>query len=266
MSASPPERPGQPAWRDADDRLVDAPEPPASAFYRPIGDFQGELYRRNAFAMGTENEVAALERLLDLHPGDHVLDVGCGNGRHLRALADRGLTGVGVDVSAGLLRAAADEAAPGTSFVQADARRPPIRAGSFDAAWSVCQGGLGTDPATDTAVLGGLVRSVRAGGRVAFTLFSALFAARHLAPGDAFDPVRLLHHQVSEVVGRDGERRRFDLWTATYTPRDALEVAASVGLEVTSLTGVEPGAYDRAEPPGLDAPEILVVGRVVHRQ
>jgi poly(A) polymerase len=40
--------------------------------------------------------------------------------------------------------------------------------------------------------------------------------------GDAFDPVHLVHHQVSEVRGPDHARRRFDLWTASYTVRDAV--------------------------------------------
>lgn len=241
------------------------------AFYVPIGDFQGGDYRRNAFAAGTAEEAAALTTLLDLRAGTRVLDVGCGDARHLRALArDPGVEGVGVDVSPGLVEAARAAAADEDLAVAVevgDARdlgtSLGTRAGSFDVAWSLCQGGLGTSPATDPDVVAGLAAAVRPGGLVAVTLFSALFAARHLAPGDAFDPVHLVHHQVSEVHGPDHARRRFELWTASYTVRDAQHLLATAGLEVVSVRGVEPGAYGaRAEGEvGLDDPELLVVSR-----
>ena len=55
------------------------PAPTPSAFYRPIGDFQGADYRRNAFAAGTAEEVAALWAVAGLAAGTRVLDVGCGD-------------------------------------------------------------------------------------------------------------------------------------------------------------------------------------------
>ena len=48
-------------------------------------------------------EKARLLALLDLSPGDQVLDVGCGAGHDLRSLADAGATPVGVDTSAHML-------------------------------------------------------------------------------------------------------------------------------------------------------------------
>jgi hypothetical protein len=63
----------RPSWRDDADRPVEVPPvpgPDAEPFYVPIGDFQGELYRRNAFAAGTVEEIARSERLVDLGPGD----------------------------------------------------------------------------------------------------------------------------------------------------------------------------------------------------
>lgn len=263
-----------PSWRSHDDRPVEVPDVPGGdrpAFYVPIGDFQGADYRRNAFAAGTAEEVAALRRLLDLRAGTRVLDVGCGDARHLRALAaDPGVRGLGIDVSPGLVEAARAAAAVEDVDVAVevgDARALAAtlgdRAGTFDVAWSLCQGGLGTSPATDPVVLAGLAAAVRPGGLVAVTLFHALFAARHLAPGDAFDPVRLVHHQVSEVHGPDHARRRFDLWTASYTVRDAERLLAAAELELVGVRGVEPGGYGRRADGevGLDDPELLVVAR-----
>lgn len=164
-------------------------------------------------------------------------------------------------------REAARDAGIGVDVRVGDARTLSAdlgaEAGTFDVAWSLCQGGFGTSPATDPDVLAGLAAAVHPGGLVALTLFHALFAARHLAPGDAFDPVHLVHHQVSEVHGPDHQRRRFDLWTASYTVRDAVRLLDAAGLDLVSVRGVEPGGYGRRADGevGLDDPELLVVAR-----
>lgn len=244
------------------------PGPDEPAFYAELGDLQGDSYARNAFVRGTDEEVGALTRHLELGPGRRLLDVGCGDGRHLRALARRGVTGVGVDVSSGLVaaarRAAEAEGAGGLVFEVGDARRLAgvaaiAEAGPFDAGTALCHGAFGTHPATDPAVLAQLVRAVRPGGRVAVTAFSALFAARHLVDGDRFDPVHLVHHQVSEVHGADGVRRSFDLWTVAYTVPHLVRLAEDAGLEVVTVVGCEPGRYG-GEGVALDDPELLLVG------
>lgn len=263
-------------WRDHGDEPVEVPEPPARgepAFYEPIGAFQGSLYRRNAFAAHTSAEVDALVARTGLQAGDRVVDVGCGDARHLRALAPRGISGLGIDVSDALVTAAQDAVAQerhawpagvDVRVVAGDARDPSrvpeLPPGTADVAWTLCQGAFGTHPDTDRDVLAGVAACVRPGGTVVVTAFHALFAVRHLVDGDAFDPVRLLHHQVSEVRGPDDTRAHFDLWTAAYTVRDLQRLAAEVGLEVLEVVGAEPGRYD-ADTVRLDDPELLLVGR-----
>lgn len=274
MSRPPARAPLPASWRTHDDRPAEVPPVPgagATAFYVAIGDFQRGDYRRNAFVTGTAEEAAALSGIVDLQEGTRVLDVGCGDARHLRSLAhDPGIDGVGIDVSPGLVDAA--RAAAVADGVDIDVRVGDGRtlaadlgadAGTYDVAWSLCQGALGTSPATDPAVLAGLAAAVRAGGTVVVTLFHALFAARHLAPDDAFDPVHLVHHQVSEVRGPDHARRTFDLWTASYTVRDGVRALEDAGLEVTDVRGVQPGSYGQraAGEVGLDDPELLLVAR-----
>ncbi len=264
----------RPSWRDHTDRPAPdtppVPGPDAPAFYGPIGAFQGVEYARNAFVRGTEEELAALSDLVPLRAGTRLLDVGCGDARHVRALATRGVQATGVDVSPALIAAGHDAARAEhveVALLVGDARALPAvlgtQLGTFDVVWSLCQGALGTSPVSDPAVVAGMAAAVRPGGLVVFTVFHALFAARHLVPGDVFDPVHLVHHQRSEVRGPDHARRHFEVWTASYTVREAAALATGTGLEVTEVRGVEPGAYARraSGEVALDDPELLVVAR-----
>lgn len=60
-----------------------------------------------------------------------MLDVGCGAGRHARALAAAGARPVGLDLSRALLRRAREAGVP---LVRADMRRLPVRSRSMDLA------------------------------------------------------------------------------------------------------------------------------------
>ncbi len=244
-------------WSDADGRPVAAPEPPAQgSFYGLIGDFQGPHYERNAFTRGTRQEVAFLMSALSLSRATTVLDVGCGTGRHARALRDNDVEVVGLDLSYGLLRAAADRRPGG--WVQADARRIPLRDECVDVVLSLCQGGFGISAGGDAAVLSELVRVLRPGGGLALTAFSLAFASRWLANGDALDVDRGLHWAPADVRGPDATQRRFDLWTQCYSAGHLRCLSQDAGLEVAGVFGVEPGSYGR-DAPALSHPELLVL-------
>ena len=70
-------------------------------------------------------EVAFAADALGLTPGDHVLDLACGAGRHSRALAAIGCRVAGMDLSPELL-ASAGAKAGGPEYVRGDMRSLPF--------------------------------------------------------------------------------------------------------------------------------------------
>lgn len=210
-------------------------------------EHMGPAYLRYSFTKGTDQEVAFLSESLGLHPSLRVLDVACGPGRHAAPLG-----AIGVDLAPAFALLAHDAGVP---VAVADAERLPFADATFDVALSLCQG-------TASLWLPEIARTVKGGGRVAFTAFNAYFLVRHLEETDAFDPDTGLNVEQTEVRGTDGAATPFTLVTAAFTPRELRLLAEGAGLAVEHLWSVEPGRYSR-EPPSVDSPEYLVLARRV---
>jgi SAM-dependent methyltransferase len=99
-----------------------------------------------------------------LAPGALVVDVGCGPGRDLRALAGRGLRVVGLDRSAGMLRQARLRCS--LPLIRADMVRMPLRPHAVDGLW-LCASFLHVPKRAATGVLAELARVLRPGGVMA---------------------------------------------------------------------------------------------------
>jgi SAM-dependent methyltransferase len=225
-----------------------------------VADHLGSAYLRYAHTKGTVQEVDHLVAALALQPGMRVLDVGCGPGRHAHELARRGLMVHGIDISDPFVELARRDAPAGASFERLDARSMSFAA-EFDVVVCLCQGAFGmmTANGDDDAVVAGMARALRPGGRLALSAFSAYFAVKYHETA-TFDAESGVSHERTEVRNPAGEVREVDLWTGCYTPRELRLLLVRHGLAVDRISSVEPGAYGDA-PPTVEQPEYLVLAR-----
>jgi SAM-dependent methyltransferase len=229
-------------------------------WFEPIADHLGSAYLRYSFTKGTVQEIDHLVAALALAPGERVLDVGCGPGRHAHELARRGITVHGVDISQTFVELARRHAPAGATFERMDARRLPFDA-EFDAVICLCQGafGLMTASGEDDVVLAAMARALRPGGRLALSAFNAYFAVRYHEAA-TFDAATGVAHERTEVRSPSGDVAEVELWTGCYTPRELRLLLAANGLRVEQISSVEPGAYGDATPT-TESAELLVIAR-----
>ena len=231
-----------------------------SHWFEPIAEHLGSAYLRYSFTKGTVQEIDFVVEALGLKPGQRVLDVGCGPGRHAHELARRGIVVHGIDISRRFVDLATDNAPHGATFERMDARSMTFAA-EFDAAICLCQGafGLMTADGENEAVLTGIAAGLKPGGPLALSAFSSYFAVKYHESAK-FDATSGVSHERTEVRDEQGTATEVDLWTTCFTPRELRLLCEVAGFDVTDIWSVEPGAY-RAAPPSTETPEFLVIAR-----
>jgi D-alanine-D-alanine ligase len=123
----------------------------------------------------TEREIDEILRIAGLEPGDRILDLCCGQGRHTLELARRGFENVtGMDRSRYLIRLARSRARRDSltvNFKEGDARKVRLPEGSFDAVLILGNSfGYFERPEDDAEVFSAIRRVARSGATLVLDL------------------------------------------------------------------------------------------------
>jgi SAM-dependent methyltransferase len=226
-----------------------------------------EVFRKDA--SGQAQQAAALLKVV---PGTHLLDLGCGPGRHSVALARLGYRGTGVDRNTTYLARAkerASEAAVQPEFVQ-DSMIRFRREAVFDGAINLFSSfGYFENRVDDLQVMRNLCSSLKPGARAVVDLAGKEFLAGHYSTKDwhALDGGRFWLESREVLPGWEklrvqwvfvggGEQRDFVLEIRIYSGVELREVMLQAGFaEVELLGGLDGRPYDR------EAARLVAVGR-----
>ena len=119
-------------------------------------------------------------KVIQPYPGQHFLDVACGNGRHARLLAEQGLYVTGIDLSMPLLMQALINKQSALQYIRADMRALPCKA-VFDGALSLFTSfGYFLEEADNELVLGQIARVLKPNGLYFMDYLNSSFVKRHL--------------------------------------------------------------------------------------
>lgn len=210
------------------------------------------LYPEKDLASG-EAEAPKIAAALALAPGARVVDLGCGNGRHVLALARLGYEVTGVDFSPALLQqasAARDAAGLPSPFLLADLRNLPIETlPPFDAAVSLFTSfGLFSE-AENEAVARGMAACLLPGGRLLLdlgnrALLESVNGQKTWSPrpdGYLLDEFRYdadTHRfRADRILLRGGTERRYPFEHRAYSEPEIRALLRKVGLRVLAVYG-----------------------------
>jgi ubiquinone/menaquinone biosynthesis C-methylase UbiE len=190
-------------------------------------------------------------RLLELTPGQRVLDLACGYGRITERLAQKGAEAAGLDSSPLFIqrarRSAEDKRLHKIEYVEGDMRRLPWESDTFEAtiSWFTSFGYYGD--ADNRTVLTEARRTLKPGGKLLIELNNLPALLPHWLPnvtferGDdfildhpRFDPVS--GRAVTErIVVRGGNRRRFYFSVRMFVPAELKDWLLDAGFETVAF-------------------------------
>jgi len=221
-----------------------------------------------------QQQVDFVERAVGLKPGQRVLDLACGWGRHTLCLARKGCDVVGYDASADFLaeaRQAARDAGLDVPFEQADMRQLDLRE-AFDVVLSMSTSLAFYDEQTNLDILRRIAAALRPGGVFFFDQANIFWViellirknasgARNLPDGRvctstySFDAPRMIlsHRCVLEGAGRR-EEAGWDI--RYYTLPELRWILPSVGLKLLQTYGDFDG-----NPYTLDSKRLITVSK-----
>ena len=202
-----------------------------------------------------EQVVNLIEALTDPAPGAAILDVGCGRGRHARALAQRGYQVTGVDLSERSIEQARRRAAAEGLAIdfRVQDMREPMGDGDFDGAINLFTAfGYFDDAADHQRALQRMADALRSGGWLVQDFLNAPHVIAHLTPTDVRHEgdVRIEQRRWIEdgrinkeiTLHRNGATHTFHESVRLLTLHDFKALYEVAGLQIQAVRGDYDGA------------------------
>ena len=200
--------------------------------------------------------VAFVVRVLDLRPGERLLDLACGSGVHSLRFARRGVEVVGLDIAPSLVRYCTEQAAAervdNVTFVEGDMRALTYQE-EFDALVVLSTSFGFFDDETNQRVLEGIARALKPDGRLLLQLSDphtfverqkARYRWRERPEGiywteSWFDPATFTSHGVFRFTDNEGVTHLWDDHERVrlYTLPELRRMFDRAGLEVSAVYG-----------------------------
>ncbi|MGH7615547.1 MAG: class I SAM-dependent methyltransferase [Gemmatimonadales bacterium] len=212
-----------------------------------------------------QRAVALVQRVAPWRPGERVLDLACGAGRHAAELERAGAHVLGFDLSPAMLRRARTlSAAP---LVRGDMRALPFRPGSFGLVVNLFTSfGYFRDDAEHRLVVRQVADVLAPGGRLVLDYLNADQVRQTLRRDsgevrDGATAARVLRRfseegrYVVKQIELRAENRSFQERVRLFTAQELAELLEDAGLHVTARFG----DYD-GTPVSADSPRVILVG------
>ncbi len=195
-------------------------------YQRWFGSDYLQLYQHRS-AAEAESTIRWLTETSDLPRGARILDLACGNGRHLKVLRRYGYRAVGLDLSWTLLERAHREGSG--ALVRGDMRFLPWKSGCFDAVLSLFTSfGYFEEENENVRVLEETVRVLRAGALFILDFLNVEQVRRGIVPAEE---MTIGDHRVEVLRWLDEPRKRVEKRILIYESHRALrEYRESVKL------------------------------------
>ena len=233
-------------------------------------DNHAPVYMDQWYTQGTIEDVDFLLEALNLPVGSHILDVGCGTGRHAVELAKRGYQVAGVDFSLGMLaeaEKAAREAGVKVEWIHADATQFQS-AKTYDAAICMLEAAFGLHPTDgdpmehDLAILRNVHTALRPGARFMLHATNGFKRIREIdqerISSGNFDPVTMLNVATLTWDTPEG-KKQVHAKIKSWVPPELGMILRTAGFEVEHIWSGNLGLGPRKIQ--LDDYMIMVVAR-----
>lgn len=245
-------------------------------WYEELFQNYAKKYDDESFTKGTIGEVDFIEKEIGYNKSFHILDIGCGTGRHSIELAKRGYTVVGIDLSESMLKRAKEKATNENikiDFIQADARHLDYN-NEFDLIIMLCEGAfplMETDEMNYT-ILKNAVNALTRNGKLIFTTLNGLFPLFHsvkdfinknssegTSQESTFDLMTFRDTSTYEVVDDSGNKKTLKCNERYYVPSEIIWLLKSLDFKKIDLLGCLLGKWSREIQLTTEDFEMLVV-------